>query len=173
MTTITITDDFTGVTRADFVAAFNASDAGALFTAAPGSGTSEIDNKPVDVDNAADEAADATLGEVDGSADVTVVVTFDVLVDNAGIPAGGAAPELEIWSNVNPIGGASIVGLSAGDFTATPTTYPVAGATVVTYSIDNSDVVPGAFASARYAIGEVFAESNSFANTAQLIKALS
>jgi putative cell wall-binding protein len=148
-TVILYTDNFTGVvTRAQFVATWNASAAKDLFVAAVGSGTSNFTAVPED--DAQSAGGSTVPGEVVGSYDATLVVTFDQAVYGV---ATNTAPVGVVNNNSSTVTANTAV-LLAGGSTVTPAAVvPTAGVTTVTQTwTGQTTAVPTANATVRYEV---------------------
>ena len=156
--TIVYTDAFTaGLTQAGFVSNFNASAAGAIFTASAatnGTGTYLI----------APDVAQVSAG----SSDYTVVVTFNQNVDN-GAGAAPATPRLSSNQNTAITAYVDTVGATA----TAPAAYTAAGSASVTYLFDDETAVLSlSTGSIKFAATSVTGAVTNVANTAILVGAL-
>ena len=155
---ITYTDNFTGgISRAQFVSTWNASAAGALFVAAPGSAATDFDTFP-------EITTTTATGEVLGSYDATLVTTFDQAVYGATTVL---APVATVNNN-SSIGTTTTTELLGAGSVVTPAAVVAAnGVTTVTQAWTNqTTAVPTAFATARYAAGAVTNLGNGQASIA-------
>ena len=148
-TVILYTDNFAGVvTRAQFVATWNASAAKDLFVAAVGSGTSNFTAVPED--DAQSAGGSTVPGEVVGSYDATLVVTFDQAVYGV---ATNTAPVGVVNNNSSTVGGNTAVLLGGGSTVTPAAVVPTAGVTTVTQTwTGQTTAVPTANATVRYEV---------------------
>ena len=156
--TIVYTDAFSaGLTQAGFVSNFNASAAGAIFTAsAATNGTGTYVTTP--------DVAQVSAG----SSDYTVVVTFNQNVDN-GAGAAPATPRLSSNQSTAINAYVDTVGATA----TAPAAYTAAGSASVTYLFDDETAVLSlSTGSIKFAATSVTGAVTNVANTAILVGAL-
>ena len=156
--TIVYTDAFSaGLTQAGFVSNFNASAAGAIFTAsAATNGTGTYVTTP--------DVAQVSAG----SSDYTVVVTFNQNVDN-GAGAAPATPRLSSNQSTAINAYVDTVGATA----TAPTPYGAAGSASVTYLFDDETAVLSlSTGSIKFAATSVTGAVTNVANIPILVGAL-
>ena len=156
--TIVYTDAFSaGLTQAGFVANFNASAAGAIFTAsAATNGTGTYVTTP--------DVAQVSAG----SSDYTVVVTFNQNVDN-GAGAAPATPRLSSNQSTAINAYVDTVGATA----TAPTPYGAAGSASVTYLFDDETAAFSlSTGSIKFDGGDVVGSITNVANGSILVGAL-
>ena len=164
---IVYTDNFASLGRAQFVTNWNASAAGALFVAAPGTATAITDFDAVP-DEDLQSGGSSVIGEVEGSYKATLVVTFDQAVIDAG-----AAPIGAVFANANANSTIELLTVANATVTSPAAVVPTAGVTTVTQTWTlQTTAVPTANATVRYAIGDVANVANGQANVAVTMKTI-
>ena len=161
---ITFTDNFTSLTRAQFVANWNASVAGALFTATPGTAATDFTLQPL---GSTGLAATANV-TVAGSYDASLVVTFDQAVYGVNTVS---TPLSKVYNNSN-LGAAGTVLLQTGTVSPTAVVATVGVTTVTEVYTGQTTAVPTAFSTVRYAVSSVSNLANGQGNIAVLMSTI-